>query len=278
MGSPLVLGDFGHCGLFNDFSHKLQGVLGVTHGLFLAFILNPAKVSPSLTSANCFFMTQPQRQNTSSPFTPPGLNCALCPRLCDFRAQNRIQFPDKFNAPVPSFGPLSARLLIIGLAPGLRGANFSGRPFTGDFAGDVLYQTLLRYALARGTYGAHIDDGIDLIDTRITNAVRCVPPENKPTPAEQNTCRAFLVDEINAMPNLQVILTLGQIAHNATLKTLGARVAAYKFAHNAVHRLPSGLVVVNTYHSSRYNVNTGRLTQAMFDQVFETITAEMQKE
>jgi uracil-DNA glycosylase family 4 len=210
-------------------------------------------------------------------FTNPARDCALCTRLCDFRAANRVKFPDKHNAPVPSFGDLSARLLIIGLAPGLRGANFSGRPFTGDYAGDLLYDTLLRFGLARGTYAEHKDDGLELIDTRITNAVRCVPPENKPTPAEQNTCRAFLIDEIGAMPNLQLILTLGQISHVSTLKTLGERVAAYKFGHGAVHRLPSGLRVVNTYHSSRYNVNTGRLTPKMFDDVFEIITAELKK-
>lgn len=208
-------------------------------------------------------------------FENPSHNCTLCPRLCDFRTENRAKFPDKHNAPVPSFGPFHARLLIIGLAPGLRGANFSGRPFTGDYAGDLLYSTLLKFGLARGTYGEHKDDGLELIDTRITNAVRCVPPENKPTPAEQNTCRPFLVNEIGAMPNLQVILTLGQISHVSTLKTLGERVAAYKFGHGAVHRLPNGLTVVNTYHSSRYNVNTGRLTQAMFDDVFHIIQKEL---
>jgi uracil-DNA glycosylase family 4 len=212
---------------------------------------------------------------TPSDFTGPAHDCTLCPRLCDFRADNRTKFPDKHNAPVPSFGPLTARLLIVGLAPGLRGANFSGRPFTGDYAGDLLYDTLLRFGLARGIYAEHKDDGLELIDTRITNAVRCVPPENKPTPEEQNTCRPFLQDEMAAMPNLQIILTLGQIAHTAVLKTLGARAAAYKFGHGAVHQLPTGLRVINTYHSSRYNVNTGRLTPTMFDDVFRIIEREM---
>jgi uracil-DNA glycosylase family 4 len=210
-----------------------------------------------------------------APFQNPSHNCPLCPRLCDFRAANQAKFPDKHNAPVPSFGPLSARLLIIGLAPGLRGANFSGRPFTGDYAGDLLYATLLKFGLARGTYAAHKDDDVELIDTRITNAVRCVPPENKPMPDEQNTCRPFLVNEIAAMSNLKLILTLGQIAHVSTLKTLGERVAAYKFGHGAVHHLPHGLTVVNTYHSSRYNVNTGRLTTDMFDDVFRIIQKEL---
>lgn len=210
-----------------------------------------------------------------APFHGPEYNCDKCPRLCAFIQQNRQKFPDKYNGPVPSFGPLSARLLIVGLAPGLKGANFSGRPFTGDYAGDVLYQTLIKYGHATGTYGAHKDDGITLSDTRITNAVRCVPPQNKPTPEETNTCRAFLVDEINAMPNLEMILTLGLVSHNSVLKTLGVRASAYKFAHAAVHTLPSGLKIVNTYHSSRYNVNTGRLTMPMFYQVFDVIAAEL---
>lgn len=205
-------------------------------------------------------------------FQNPDYLCDRCPRLCAFLAENRQKFPDKYNGPVPSFGPLSAELLIIGLAPGLRGANFSGRPFTGDFAGDVLYSTLIKYGLATGTYAGHKDDGVTLVNTRITNGVRCVPPENKPTPEEVNNCRPFLIDEINAMQNLRVILTLGQISHTTTLKTLGVRAAPYKFAHGAVHRLESGLIVVNTYHSSRYNVNTGRLTEAMFHDVFDTVS------
>lgn len=208
-------------------------------------------------------------------FTNPGHNCDLCPRLCDFRTDNRGKFPDKHNAPVPSFGDVSARLLIVGLAPGLRGANFSGRPFTGDYAGDLLYSTLLKYNLARGIYKADPNDGIELIDTRVTNAVRCVPPQNKPTPDEIRTCRPFLVDEIAAMPNLQVILTLGQISHDSVLRTLGEKPSQYKFAHAAIHRPADKPVIVNTYHSSRYNVNTNRLTVPMFHQVFDKITALM---
>jgi uracil-DNA glycosylase len=204
-------------------------------------------------------------------FTGPSYNCDLCPRLCEFRADNRKKFADKYNGPVPSFGDLNARLLIVGLAPGLKGANFSGRPFTGDYAGDVLYSTLLRFGLATGTYAAHKDDGVALKNVRITNAVRCVPPQNKPTPEEIKTCRSFLIDEINAMPNLRVILTLGQISHDSVLRTLGHKPTHYKFGHNAVHRPPTGPIIINTYHSSRYNMNTKRLTPAMFDAVFNTI-------
>lgn len=210
-------------------------------------------------------------------FAGPDHNCTRCERLCGFRDENRVKFPDKFNAPVPGFGDLtSARLLVVGLAPGLRGANFSGRPFTGDFAGDVLYSTLLKFGHARGTYGAHKDDGVELIGTRITNAVRCVPPQNKPTPAEIKICRDFLAKEIAAMPNLRVILTLGTISHDSTLRALGARVSEYKFGHGRVHHIPGVPVVINTYHSSRYNVNTGRLTPVMFDQVFEIIDQHLQ--
>lgn len=209
-------------------------------------------------------------------FIGPEQNCSGCERLCDFRHENRRKFPDKHNAPVPSFGSLDASLLIVGLAPGLRGANFSGRPFTGDYAGDLLYSTLLRYGYATGKYGAHIGDGIELVGTRITNAVRCVPPENKPTPAEMRTCLPYLVDEIAAMPNLRAILTLGQISHTSVLRALGLRVSAFKFTHGAVHRSAGKPAIVNTYHSSRYNVNTGRLTPAMFDQVFERVNAALQ--
>ncbi len=212
-------------------------------------------------------------QTVAENFQNPDYMCNRCPRLCAFLAENRVKFPDKYNGPVESFGPLTAELLIIGLAPGLRGANFSGRPFTGDFAGDVLYSTLIKYGLATGTYAGHRDDGIALVNTRITNGVRCVPPENKPTPEEVNNCRDFLVSEMKAMPNLRVILTLGQISHTTTLKTLGVQASRYKFAHGAVHRLDTGLLVVNTYHSSRYNVNTGRLTTPMFHSVFDKVAA-----
>ncbi len=204
------------------------------------------------------------------PGTVPGRDCPLCPRLCDFRAENRAKFPEKHNAPVPSFGPLHARLLIVGLAPGLRGANFSGRPFTGDYAGDLLYATLLKFGFAGGAYAARADDGLALISTRITNAVRCVPPENKPTGDEMKNCLPFLSGEIEAMSGLRAIVSLGLISHNAVLKALGARVSAYKFVHGARHEV-KGLRVFDSYHCSRYNTNTGRLTTDMFEQVFADV-------
>ncbi len=196
--------------------------------------------------------------------TAPGRDCALCPRLADFRNANRLKFPTWHNAPVPSFGALSAPLLIVGLGPGLRGANATGRPFTGDWAGDLLYGTLLQLGLARGTYDERPDDGLELVGCRITNAVRCVPPANRPTPAEINACKPFLTNELAAMPNLKCVLALGGIAHNAVLAAKGLTKSRYKFGHGATHPLPDGLVVVDTYHSSRLNTNTGRLTDAMF--------------
>lgn len=199
--------------------------------------------------------------------TAPDRDCPLCPRLADFRHANRIKFPDWHNAPVPSFGALTAPLLIVGLGPGLRGANATGRPFTGDWAGDLLYGTLLQLGLARGTYDERPDDGLELIGCRITNAVRCVPPANRPTPAEINACRPFLTRELAGMPNLKCVLALGGIAHNAVLAAKGLTKSRYKFAHCATHRLPDGLVMVDTYHSSRLNTNTGRLTDAMFLEV-----------
>ena len=203
-------------------------------------------------------------------FLLPDRDCPICPRLAAFREQLRVEYPDKFNAPVPSFGSEDAKLLIVGLAPGLRGANFSGRPFTGDYAGDLLYGTLLKFGLARGEYKADPNDGLVLVGARITNAVRCLPPENKPTGAEINNCRPFLISEIENLKNLKVILCLGLISHNSVLKTLGAKLADHKFIHGAVHDI-GGFKVVDSYHCSRYNTNTGRLTTAMFEEVFETI-------
>jgi uracil-DNA glycosylase family 4 len=197
----------------------------------------------------------------------PGHDCPLCPRLVDFRQANRAKFPDQFNAPVPSWGPLDCRLLIVGLAPGLKGANFSGRPFTGDYAGDLLYPTLVEYGFATGTFKARVDDGLQLVNCRITNAVRCVPPQNKPIPAEESTCRQFLQSELTSLPNLKVILTQGTIAHNAVLKAYGYKLSAHKFKHGHPHELPNGIIMVNTYHTSRYNTNTGRLTTDMFRKV-----------
>lgn len=164
---------------------------------------------------------------------------------------------------------MDAKILVVGLAPGLKGANFSGRPFTGDYAGDLLYATLLKFGFAKGTYGAHKNDGLELVNTRITNAVRCVPPENKPRGGEINTCLQFLKSEIQSMPNLKIILSLGLISHNAALKATDNKQSTYKFAHGAMHNLGSGLHLIDSYHCSRYNTNTGRLTEQMFEDVFE---------
>lgn len=201
----------------------------------------------------------------------PGRDCPLCPRLVQYRQDNRSAWPDWHNAPVPSFGELSARYLFIGLAPGLKGANRTGRPFTGDYAGDLLYPTLATFGLAQGTYGASPDDGFTLVNARISNAVRCVPPQNKPLPAEFAACRPFLLAEIAAMPNLRGLFAIGRDGHEATLSVLGLRKAAYPFAHGAVHRLPNGLVLADSYHCSRYNTNTGRLTEEMFHQAVRNL-------
>ncbi len=205
----------------------------------------------------------------------PARDCALCPRLADFRADNRGKFPDWHNAPVDSFGALDARLLVVGLAPGLRGANRTGRPFTGDFAGDLLYATLAEFGFSRGAYDQHAGDGLELVDCRITNGVRCVPPENKPIGAEIAACRPFLAAEIAAMPRLEMLLALGTMAHATVLTTLGQRRARWKFAHGGLHRLPVGLTLADSYHCSRYNTNTGRLTEPMFRAVFRTIRNEL---
>jgi uracil-DNA glycosylase family 4 len=206
----------------------------------------------------------------------PDHNCQICPRLATFRAENREKFPDKFNAPVPSFGPINAELLIVGLAPGLKGANFTGRPFTGDFAGDLLYSTLLKYKFATGTYDARPDDGLELVNCRITNAVRCLPPENKPIGAEINNCRPFLVSQFEEMPNLKIILALGLVAHNTILKTCDEKISAHKFVHNSQHQMQNGLTLIDSYHCSKYNTSTKRLTEPMFHDVFETIKTNLQ--
>ena len=201
----------------------------------------------------------------------PSINCALCPRLVRFRENNDKLYPNFYNAPVPSFGELDAGLLIVGLAPGLKGANQTGRPFTGDYAGDLLYSTLIKHGFAEGFYNANADDGLTLIDTRITNAVRCVPPENKPVGAETTNCRPFLVSEIALMKNLKVILALGTLAHKAVLASRGLKQSAVKFAHSAFHDLENGVLLADSYHCSRYNTNTGRLTEKMFSNVFSEI-------
>ena len=205
--------------------------------------------------------------------TAPALDCSLCPRLVDFRCENREKFPSFHNAPVPSFGPLDARLLIVGLAPGLKGANQTGRPFTGDYAGDLLYPTLIEAGLARGTFGARADDGLELVDCRITNAVRCVPPANKPVGAEIKACRPFLAAELAAMPKLHTVLALGVVAHNAVLAALGHKQSLCKFKHGARHALPGGPTLADSYHCSRYNTNTGRLTTEMFETVVRAAKA-----
>ena len=197
----------------------------------------------------------------------PGRDCPRCPRLVAFRKTWRSKEPTWFNAPVPSFGSLNARVLIVGLAPGVQGANRTGRPFTGDYAGVLLYETLGKYGFARGAYGAHPDDGLELVDCRITNAVRCVPPENKPTPDEIRTCRDFLAATIAEMKKLRVIVALGRIAHDSVVTTLGAKKSATPFKHAGKHELDQ-LTLFSSYHCSRYNTNTGVLTPEMFRKVF----------
>ena len=200
----------------------------------------------------------------------PGHDCPRCPRLVAFRNKWRAQEPAWFNAPVPSFGPREARLLIVGLAPGLQGANRTGRPFTGDYAGVLLYETLEHYGFARGQFQARADDGLELIDCRITNAVRCVPPENKPTTLEISTCRAFLGPTIGEMPKLRALLALGHIAHGSAVAALGAKKSATPFKHGGRHALRD-FTLFSSYHCSRYNTNTGVLTPAMFREVFAGI-------
>jgi uracil-DNA glycosylase family 4 len=207
--------------------------------------------------------------------TEPDRDCPLCPRLADFRAQARAREPGWFNSPVPPFGDPDGRLLIVGLAPGMQGANRTGRPFTGDYAGDLLYATLLEYGFARGTYQARPDDGLTLVDCRIGNAVHCVPPQNKPLPAEINTCRQFLIATIATMPRLRAIVALGRIAHESTLKALGVRAAAAPFAHGAVHQA-DGVKLYDSYHCSRYNTNTRVLTPEMFRSVFARVKADLE--
>ena len=197
----------------------------------------------------------------------PSRDCALCPRLAEYRRENAAAHPEWFNGAVPSFGDASARLLVLGLAPGVKGANRTGRPFTGDYAGDLLYATLRTFGFASGRYGADPGDGLELIDCMVTNAVRCVPPQNRPLPAETATCRRFLAARLADLPRLSAVLCLGRIAHETLLRALGERLAAHPFAHGARHDI-GGLAIFDSYHCSRYNTNTGRLTAAMFEAVF----------
>ena len=203
----------------------------------------------------------------------PDRDCPLCPRLAAFRDEWRSKEPTWHNAPVANFGPPDARLLIVGLAPGLRGANRTGRPFTGDYAGELLYKTLVDFGFAAGRYEARFDDGLRLRDAMIANGVRCVPPENKPTPEEIRTCRQFLAPTIASMPRLRIVLALGRIAHDTTLAALGARATAYPFAHGAMHPVRPDLALADSYHCSRYNTNTGALTPEMFRAVFASVRA-----
>jgi uracil-DNA glycosylase family 4 len=204
-------------------------------------------------------------------FKDPDRNCALCKRLVDYRETNREKFPEKFNAPVPSLGNFDAELLIAGLAPGLKGANFTGRPFTGDYAGNLLYKTLLKHSFAKGTYHSSGNDNVVLINCRITNVVRCVPPQNKPTTEETKNCQPFLDQELEEMKSLKVILCLGKVSHDAILRNMKIQLSLYPFGHNKVHKISEELTIVDSYHCSRYNTQTGRLTEEMFGDVFKTI-------
>lgn len=218
--------------------------------------------------------------DTVGPEAPP--KCILCPRLVSYRHENEAAEPDWFNGAVPSFGRIDAQLLIVGLAPGRNGANRTGRPFTGDYAGDLLYATLLEFGLADGTYAARPNDGLKLKNCMITNAVRCVPPENKPTPEEIKTCRPYFEARLAALPKLQIMLALGRIAHDQTLATLGLRKTLYPFAHGARHEIEGAglrgrIVFFDSFHCSRYNTNTGRLTADMFRRVFAAIREELDR-
>jgi len=205
----------------------------------------------------------------------PDRDCPFCPRLVAFREDTRRKQSDWFNAPVASFGDPAGRLLIVGLAPGLQGANRTGRPFTGDYAGDLLYSTLLEYGFAEGCYQARPDDGLRLRDCRISNAVRCVPPQNKPLPSEINTCRPFLAATIETMRRLRAIVALGRVAHDSVLKTLKLRASAAPFAHGAIHQA-GPIKLYDSYHCSRYNTNTGVLTTNMFRAVFAKVRADLE--
>lgn len=216
---------------------------------------------------------KPETKLKAGPEAPR--SCSLCPRLVSFRDDNKRDEPDWFNGAVPSFGTSNAQLLIVGLAPGRNGANRTGRPFTGDYAGDLLYATLLEFGFAKGTYDARPDDGLSLVNAMITNAVRCVPPQNKPTPEEISTCRPFFEARLAALPKLRILLALGRIAHDQTLATLKLRKAEFPFAHGRRHAVHPKLVLYDSFHCSRYNTNTGRLSVDMFRSVFSEIRDEI---
>ncbi len=201
------------------------------------------------------------------PIEQPPRDCPLCPRLVAYRQANQESHPDWFNGPVPSLGDPDASILVVGMAPGVKGANRTGRPFTGDHAGILLYETLTRFRLATGTYDARPDDGMQLHGCRVVNAVRCVPPANLPQPVEVRTCNRFLAAELKALPKLQAVLALGVLAHAAVLRACGIPAARIRFQHGSVTELPDGLLLADSYHVSRYNTNTGLLTREMFEQV-----------
>jgi uracil-DNA glycosylase family 4 len=201
-------------------------------------------------------------------------NCRACPRLANFLDEVKSENNSYFCKPVPPFGDPVAQLLVVGLAPGKHGANATGRPFTGDYAGDLLYQTLHKFGLATRPESLSVDDGLELVNCRITNAVKCLPPQNKPVGDEEKTCNHFLTSEM-LEPSLKVILALGLLAHRSILRSYGMKLSQYKFGHNQLHRLDNGISLVNSYHCSRYNTQTKRLTTPMFEQVFETIRSEI---
>jgi uracil-DNA glycosylase family 4 len=202
--------------------------------------------------------------------------CTLCPRLANFLRAAREEHPTYYCAPVPPFGDPNARLVIVGLAPGFHGANASARPFTGDHAGILLYRTLHRFGFANRPESVHVDDGLELLGARISNAVKCVPPQNKPLPAEIRTCNRYLAAELQALSAPSVLIALGSVAHASALQAFGLKASGYKFGHAAEHRLPSGHVLIDSYHCSRYNTQTRRLTDAMFEDVFRRAAEVLQ--
>jgi uracil-DNA glycosylase family 4 len=204
-----------------------------------------------------------------SPHAEAPLDCPLCPRLAALRETCRAEHPDWWNAPVPAFGDPDARLVVVGLAPGKEGANRTGRAFTGDFAGDLLFSTLGKFGLTNGTYERRADDKLELRGVIILNAVKCLPPQNKPLPQEAHNCRLFLKSAVAALPNAQIFIALGEIAHQSVVKVLGGKLPKARFAHLAEHRVPSGKIVLDSYHCSKRNMMTGRLTEEMFSAVFE---------
>lgn len=204
--------------------------------------------------------------------TQPGHDCPLCPRLVKYREDYRALHPDWFNAPVPGFGPSTAQLLVVGQAPGVNGANRTGRPFTGDVAGRLLYPVLTKFGFATGLFQECPDDGLTLVDCRVTNAVRCAPPQHKLETSDNNNCLPFLTAEIKALPQLRVMLALGGKAHNSALRALDLKISQYKFQHGALYELPNKLILADSFHTSQYNVNTGRITAAMFESVVFAIS------